>query len=104
MRPTYEALTALAAIACVPAGFLLPRTRGLKDHEVWLVAIGIWIAGVLIAAAVPKSGSWSNERSIVLWTNGVLAALAVLRLLHPRWNCRASKGSGAGKVASFLRV
>jgi Na+/melibiose symporter-like transporter len=78
MRPTYETFFALAAITCVPAGFVLPLTIGLKGLEVWPLAIGIWIAGALIAAVVPKSGSWSGERSIALWTNAVLAALAML--------------------------
>jgi hypothetical protein len=78
MRPNYEAMSALAAIACVPAGFVLPLTAGLKGLHVWPLAIGIWLAGALIAAAGPKAGSWSGERSIALWTNGVLATLAML--------------------------
>ena len=78
-RPPLRVLRAVLAIACVPAGFWLPLLFGLKGLEVWPVAIGIWLAGVLLGAVkVPKAGALRGWQLFALWLNLVLVVLCAV--------------------------
>jgi hypothetical protein len=67
-------LSLAAAFGCVPAGFIMPQLFGLKGLEIWPVAIGIWLAGVLISVAeLPSEGSVRTWRFAAMWANALLA-------------------------------
>ena len=69
-RPPNKALGVIAAFACIPAGFALPLIFGLKGLEVWPVAIGIWLTGVLLSVAeLPKGGSLRRWQLFALLSN-----------------------------------
>jgi hypothetical protein len=61
------------ALICVPLGFVLPLVVGLKGPEVWPLAIGIWLAGMVVSVAgKPKGSKLSGGRLFTLWANAVL--------------------------------
>lgn len=77
-----KVLAVVAALACIPAGFVLPLVFGLKGLEVWPVAVCIWAAGVVICVSeIPKVGPLRSRRLFALWINAGLAILFLVGYL-----------------------